>query len=139
MFCRNCGAQTDDNAQFCIRCGASLQSGEGDAAPPPPFEAPPPPPPPPGATPWTAPPPGLAEPKQKLVAALLGILLGWIGIHRFYLGYTTIGIIQLCLGLAGMLTCGITTIAAWIWGIVDGVMILTGSLRTDAHGVPLRD
>ena len=139
MFCRNCGAQIDDNAQFCIRCGANLQAGDGGAAPPPPFDAPPPPPPPPGATPWTASPPGAVVPKQKLVAALLGIFLGWIGIHRFYLGYTTIGIIQLCLGLAGMLTCGITTIAAWIWGIVDGVMILTGSLRTDAQGVPLRD
>ena len=147
MFCRNCGAQTDEDAQFCIRCGASMQaSPEGappppDEAPPPPFGATvPPPPPPPGATPWGAgvPPVGV-QPKQKIVAALLGILLGWLGIHRFYLGYTTIGIIQLVLGLLGAVTCGITTIAAWVWGIVDGVMILTGSMRTDAQGVPLRD
>jgi TM2 domain-containing membrane protein YozV len=78
-------------------------------------------------------------PKQKLVAALLGIFLGWLGVHRFYLGYNTIGIIQLCLGLGGILTCGATTIAASVWGIIDGIMILTGSLRTDAQGVPLRD
>lgn len=139
MFCRNCGAQTDENAQFCIRCGANLQADEG-GVPPPPSDVPPPPPPPPGATPWGAPPPPIGvEPKQKLVAALLGIFLGWLGIHRFYLGYNTIGIIQLCLGVAGVLTCGVTTVASWIWGIIDGVMILTGSLKTDAQGVPLRD
>lgn len=148
MFCRNCGAQTDEGAQFCIRCGASMQP-EGEAAPPPPSDMPPPPPPPfgatappppPGATPWNggAAPTG-AQPKQKIVAALLGILLGWLGIHRFYLGYNTIGIVQLVLGLLGIFTCGITTFAAWVWGIIDGVMILTGSLRTDAQGVPLRD
>jgi TM2 domain-containing membrane protein YozV len=73
------------------------------------------------------------------VAALLGIFLGWLGIHRFYLGYNTIGAIQLGLGLLGLVTCGATSIASWIWGIIDGVMILTGALRTDAQGIPLRD
>ena len=60
--------------------------------------------------------------KQKLVAALLCFLLGSIGIHRFYLGYTTIGIIQI-LTVGG---CG-------IWAIVDLVMILTGGLK-DSDG-----
>jgi TM2 domain-containing membrane protein YozV len=145
MFCRNCGAQTDENAQFCVRCGASLVPPDESTAPlgdvllgdvPP---TPPPPPQPPGAAPWTAPPLAGVQPKQKIVAALLGIILGWLGIHRFYLGYNAIGIVQLVLGLAGIFTCGITTFAAWVWGIIDGVMILTGSLRTDAQGVPLRD
>jgi TM2 domain-containing membrane protein YozV len=76
-------------------------------------------------------------PKSKLVAGLLGIVLGSLGIHRFYLGYTTIGIIQLVLGLGGILTCGITTIAAAVWGIVEGIMILTGSINRDASGQPL--
>ena len=49
-------------------------------------------------------------------------LLGSIGIHRFYLGYTTIGIIQV-LTVGG---CG-------IWAIVDLVMILTGGLK-DSDG-----
>jgi TM2 domain-containing membrane protein YozV len=83
--------------------------------------------------------PGVREPKQKLVAGLLGILLGSLGIHRFYLGYNGIGTVQLVLGLLGIFTCGITTIASGIWGIIDGVMILTGSIATDAQGVPLRD
>ena len=60
--------------------------------------------------------------KQKLVAALLCFFLGVVGIHRFYLGYTTIGIIQI-FTLGG---CG-------IWALVDLVMILIGSLK-DADG-----
>ena len=46
---------------------------------------------------------------------------------------------QLVLGLLGIFTCGVTSIASAIWGIIDGVMILTGSIATDAHGIPLRD
>ena len=53
--------------------------------------------------------------KSKLAAGLLGIFLGALGIHRFYLGYNAIGVIQLILGLPlGFLTCGITTIVAQI-------------------------
>jgi TM2 domain-containing membrane protein YozV len=77
--------------------------------------------------------------KSKLAGGLLGIFLGAFGVHRFYLGFNTIGIIQLILGLAGILTCGLTTLASAIWGIIDGIMILTGSIATDANGVPLRD
>jgi hypothetical protein len=40
--------------------------------------------------------------------------------------------------LAGILTCGITTLAAVIWGLVEGIMILAGAgIVTDAKGVPL--
>ena len=60
--------------------------------------------------------------KQKLVAFLLCFFLGGFGIHRFYLGYTGIGVIQL-LTLGG---CG-------IWAIIDFIMILTGGLK-DADG-----
>ena len=84
--------------------------------------------------------------KSKLVAGLLGIFLGGFGIHRFYLGYQNIGIAQLLLNLAGVVlipfTCGLGVVAcaaAWVWGLVDAILILTGSLRTDAQGHPLRD
>ena len=60
--------------------------------------------------------------KQKIVAALLCWFLGSLGIHRFYLGYSAIGVIQL-LTLGG---CG-------IWVLVDLIMILTGSLK-DSDG-----
>ncbi len=60
--------------------------------------------------------------KQKIVAALLCWFLGGLGIHRFYLGYSAIGIIQL-LTFGG---CG-------IWALVDLIMILTGGLK-DSDG-----
>jgi TM2 domain-containing membrane protein YozV len=70
--------------------------------------------------------------KSKLVAGILQIALGGLGIGRFYLGYTGIGVAQL---LVTVFTCGIGA----IWSIIDGIMILTGSVTTDANGVPLRD
>ena len=81
--------------------------------------------------------------KSKLAAGLLGIFLGWLGIHRFYLGYTNIAIAQLAVGVIGLIlspfTCGLLLLGASIWGLVDGIMILTGSIRTDGQGRPLRD
>lgn len=56
--------------------------------------------------------------KSQLTALLLAIFVGGLGIHRFYLGYTTIGIIQL-LTLGG---CG-------IWALIDLIRIATGDLK----------
>ncbi|MCG2622494.1 NINE protein [Arthrobacter sp. I2-34] len=94
------------------------------------------------------PPPGYAQPypayqlpsvqKSKLAAGLLGIFLGGLGIHRFYLGHTTIGVIQLLLTLVlGAFTFGLVG----LWGFVEGIMILCGAqmFRVDAKGIPLRD
>ena len=77
--------------------------------------------------------------KSKLVAGLLGIFLGSFGVHNFYLGYTNKAIAQLVLSLAGSLLCGIGPVAAWIWGLVEGIQILTGNINTDADGNPLVD
>jgi len=54
--------------------------------------------------------------EKKLPAGILAILLGSLGIHKFYLGYTQAGIIQLVLGF-----CGI----GGIIGLVEGVIYLT--------------
>ena len=127
MFCTSCGAQVADNAAFCPQCGARAGEAPPAAGSAPDY----------GVGPEPAPQipiPVGGAPKSKLVAGLLGIVLGSLGIHRFYLGYTTIGIIQLVLGLGGILTCGITTIAAAVWGLVEGIMILTGSINRDASG-----
>jgi TM2 domain-containing membrane protein YozV len=56
--------------------------------------------------------------KSQVVALVLVALLGGLGIHRFYLGYTTIGIIQL-LTLGG---CG-------VWALIDLIRIITGTLK----------
>ena len=81
-----------------------------------------------------------AKPKSKIAAGLLGIFLGSLGIHNFYLGYTTKAVVQLLVSIiGGLITCGIATVAIEIWGLVEGIMILTGSIATDANGVPLKD
>jgi|JI6StandDraft_1071083.scaffolds.fasta_scaffold28188_2 hypothetical protein len=55
--------------------------------------------------------------KSQLIALLLVVLVGGLGIHRFYLGYTWQGIVQL-LTLGG---CG-------IWALIDLIRIITGDL-----------
>ena len=68
--------------------------------------------------------------KSKLAAGLLGIFLGGFGVHRFYLGFAGIGVAQI---LVTMVTCGM----GGIWGFIEGILILTGSMNIDAQGQPL--
>ena len=56
---------------------------------------------------------------KKVVAGIFAILLGGLGVHKFYLGYTKEGIIQLILGLL----CGIGAII----GLIEGIIYLTKS------------
>lgn len=70
------------------------------------------------------------EGKSKMVAGLLGIFLGGWGIHNFYLGNTGRGIAQI---IVTIVTCGIGA----LWGLIEGILILTGSINTDADGKPL--
>ncbi|POH60262.1 TM2 domain-containing protein [Arthrobacter glacialis] len=78
------------------------------------------------------------EQKSKVVAGILGILLGGLGIHNFYLGKTNIALIQL---LVSVLSFGVLYVFMAIWGLVEGILILMGSenYRTDAKGIPLKD
>ena len=57
---------------------------------------------------------------KKLAAGICGILLGGFGVHKFILGYTTEGIIQLVITVV---TCGM----AGIVGIIEGIIYLTKS------------
>lgn len=78
--------------------------------------------------------PGAGQPlsdKSKIVAGLLGILLGSFGAGRFYTGHTGIAIAQLAVS---WVTCGIGA----LWPIIDGIIILVKG-GTDVQGRPLRD
>ena len=80
-----------------------------------------------------------SEGKSKMAAGLLAIFLGSLGVHNFYLGNTGKAVAQLLLTLVGWVACGIGPIAAAIWGLVEGIMILTGKIDSDANGNPLVD
>jgi TM2 domain-containing membrane protein YozV len=64
--------------------------------------------------------------KDRVAYVLLAVLLG-IGIHNFYAGYTTRGIIQL---LVSILSCGILWFFMWIWAIIEACTV-----TQDANGV----
>ncbi len=59
-----------------------------------------------------------AEGKSQIVAAVLAFLVGFLGIHRFYLGYTGLGILEL-------LTFGVFGILS----LIDFIRILLGDLK----------
>ena len=107
-FCPQCGQPVEPDAAFCVHCGARLAgAAQADPAKPP--------------------------QKSRLVAGLLGIFLGGIGIHNFYLGYNEKGIGQIILFI---LCCGVPSV---VWGFIEGIMILCGQISTDAGGNPLAD
>lgn len=108
-FCTNCGKEINEGAAICVNCGAMVNDNRLINNP---------------------------NAKSKLAAGLLGIFLGSIGIHNFYLGYTGKAVAQL---LIALLTCGIGAAVTSIWGLIEGILILTGSIDKDAAGVPLRD
>ncbi len=85
------------------------------------------------------PPPGYPQ-RSRIAAGILAILLGTYGIHSFYLGNTSRGLMQLLISVLGSLvTCGISAIVVMIWGVRDGIKLLDGRINTDANGVFLKD
>ena len=104
-FCYQCGGETGPGATVCLKCGVALGPVAAAAVP--------------GA-------------KSKMAAGLLGIFLGGFGVHRFYLGYTGIGVAQI---IVTLVTCGIGA----IWGFIEGILILTGSMNVDAKGQALTE
>ena len=70
--------------------------------------------------------------RNRWVAGVLGVLLGPLGVHRFYLGYTGIGVLQIVLSLC---TMGI----AGVWGFVEGILLLVSRQMRDVNGLPLRE
>ena len=70
---------------------------------------------------------GAANNKSQLTALLLSIFVGWLGIHRYYLGYIWQGVVQtLTFGVFG------------IWTLIDLIRIATGDLqpKSGPYGKP---
>lgn len=135
MPCRTCGFGGAQPGVPCPKCGTVEQAAPAAQVYP---GAPPP------QTVYVQQVPGavMAPPKSRIVAGLLGIFLGGLGIHRFYLGQTGIGAVMLALQLVGWATfclfIGVfLCIGVGVWGLIEGVLILVGVINTDAFGRPL--
>lgn len=97
-FCNNCGTPTEPTQVLCTKCGVSLNSLPA------------------------------AGDKGKVAAGLLAILLGWLGIHKFYLGYNKEGLTMLLVSvLGGIVTCGAASGIMTIIGLIEGIVYLTKS------------
>jgi TM2 domain-containing membrane protein YozV len=106
-YCTKCGAQNDETAQYCANCHASLPTVGGYQPMQSVNQG--------SMTDWKS-----MGADKKLAAGICGILLGGFGVHKFILGYTTEGIIQLVITLV---TCGMGSII----GLVEGIIYLTKS------------
>ena len=74
--------------------------------------------------------------KNRVVAGLLAIFLGGFGVHNFYLGYNGRAIAQL---LITVLSCCTLSFISALWGFIEGILILSGNIETDAYGNKLVD
>lgn len=109
-FCTNCGAELNESQDICLKCGVKINKS------------------------YNNPTNNNPNAKSKIAAGLLGIFLGCFGVHNFYLGYTGKAVAQL---LISVLSCFVLSVVSAVWGLIEGILILTGSINTDANGNPL--
>jgi TM2 domain-containing membrane protein YozV len=108
-YCTKCGATNDDLARYCSNCQTVLAPVSGYQ----PMQSVNPQ----AIVDWEA-----MGADKKVAAGICGILLGSLGIHKFILGYTTEGIIMLCVSV---ISCGTLAVIPHIIGIIEGVIYLT--------------
>lgn len=128
-FCTSCGAPASANtfsSPVCARCGQPITPGTAFC------------------TACGAPIGAPAEPtydrsecKSRMLCGFMGIFLGCYGVHHFIMGETGKGVRNIILTGCSLFSCGVTGIIATIFGIVDGIKIFNGTIKTDAHGRPL--
>lgn len=126
-FCSNCGNELDEHADVCLKCGKMVNEKKGI-----------------NINLSTGIPEGH---KSKLAAILLAFFLGGLGVHNFYLGNTNKAIAQLLLTAIGWIIIISPIIFGWIiiigpiisgiWAFVEFIMLLTGSISSDASGQEL--
>jgi TM2 domain-containing membrane protein YozV len=75
--------------------------------------------------------------KRKSIAVVLALLLGWMGAHRFYLGYYRTGFTIIIVNALLVKVIGAPQFAI-LWGIIETVLLLSGHIDQDAQGRPLK-
>jgi len=146
--CRSCGKILSGNKLFCTACGSRQNGGatvQQNSQQQPARPINPPYNPyaytqnPYGSSVYTPGMPQRYRPnpcKSRILAGLLGMFLGCIGVHNFYLGYTGRAIAQL---LITVLSIGILLPVSAAWGFIEGILILCNEQYTDASGAYLLD
>jgi len=115
-FCQNCGAETRPEQEVCLKCGILLKKQKDPTR------------------------------KNQLAALLLCLFVGWLGVHRYYLGRVGSGVAMLLLYLSGFVAFlftiryrGLYVLAAiafvgfFVWWIIDLISIATGKMK-DGEG-----
>jgi len=125
IFCLKCGTRKAMGVNFCHRCSAPLQKKRDACV-------------------YCGVPAFISStPKYRITAGLLALAFGSLGVHNFYLGYAGKATIQLCLSIIGLCTLcviwGILILAiTYLWGIIEGIIILSGGIYKDKNGVFLK-
>lgn len=110
VFCTRCGTANSDTVRACYNCQAQLPAVAGYQpilAPSPTYR--------PALIDWRA-----QGADKKVPTAICAMFLGAFGVHKFILGYTAEGLIQLAIGI---FTCGIGSVI----GLIEGIIYLTKS------------
>lgn len=64
--------------------------------------------------------------KDHVAAGLLAIFLGWLGLHKFYLGYNTQGFIMLGVSvIGGLVTFTLAVWVIWVIAFIEGIIYLS--------------
>lgn len=140
MYCRHCGNEMVPDAVVCVRCGAPKYKGNNFC---PSCKAST------GINDKTCSTCGVllsgsSTQKSKITAGLLALFVGAWGVHNFYLGYTAKAVIQLVMMFIGivfswLIIPAFLCMGAAVWALIEGIMILTGSLNKDGKGNPLAE
>lgn len=101
MYCSKCGKVIADSETVCQNCGTHASESR----------------------------PVKVSPKSRTVAAILAFFLGFLGIHRFYVG-------KIGTGIAIILTSW--CIIGEVWALIDLIVILCGNFK-DKDGLPITD
>ena len=131
-FCAHCGTSLDEGTKFCQNCGSNCEAVSAKAPEAPQMNATMVNNPAPTVSMNSAAVPG----KSRVVAGLLGLFFGSLGVHNFYLGRTGRAVAQL---LITVLSCFLLSFISGIWGFIESILILSGNVQVDGNGNPLKD
>jgi len=150
VYCPSCGGSMRvapahvQTVVACPHCDGAVEPWQalrgGASRQPQPQYAPPPPSPRPG--PHYAPGPNGPYPgmtadgfsrRNRWIAGALAILLGSLGVHRFYMGHIGIGLAQI---LISVLSLGVLAPVVGVWAFVEGILCFCGAMH-DVDGLPL--